>query len=263
MIPKVGNMTDFGNVLKEWRGHRRMSQMDLALNADVSSRHISFLETGRSRPSRDMVLHLADCLQVPKVDVNRLLAMAGFVAHHPILTRDDDNLKPIHDAIDRMIFSHDPYPAIVLDKLWTVLKMNRSATMLFGAAGLTAGTSMLSLMRDLEFVEGLIENWGEVGYHTLSRLRIESAQAGGLPELDEVAAIIASSPAVKDFERPTELPPVIPAIYRAGGQRLSLFSTFTQFGTAEEINLSETKIEMMFPADAATTELLTNLPVSN
>lgn len=193
--------------------------------------------------------------------MNRLLTTAGFASVHPVLPRDDKVLAPLTTAIERMIFAYDPYPALVLDQLWTVVQMNRSASLLFANIGVSKGASILDMVSNLPLVECLIENWGEVGYQTLSRLRIESAEAGGIAKLDAAAKIVASSKAVQAFKPPNLLPPVIPTIYRAGGLRLSLFSTFTQFGTAEEINLSQTKIEMMFPADEATTALLNTLPI--
>lgn len=252
-------MTTFGPLLRAWRNRRRLSQLDLALDANVSARHVSFLETGRARPSQPMVLTLAEALGIPREIRNQLLIAAGFAPVYTAHDRDDAALGPVRDAIRRIIERHDPYPAVVLDRVWRIEAMNRSARTLFGMAGLAEGASLLDQFAQPGLGAALIENWGEVGHHALRRLQNETAAAGGLDELDAAIAVLEADPDVAAFVPEPPLPPVTPTTYRSGAGRLSLFSTFAQFGGAEDIALSDLKIEMMFPADAETKAMLEGL----
>ena len=238
--------------LKHWRHTRRLSQLDLAMAADVSTRHIAFLETGRARPSRDMLLHLSEVLAVPRAARNRLLHLAGFAPLYPALPLDDAAMAPLRAAMDWTITRHAPYPAVIMDGLWRLVALNTPAMRLFAGLGLSPGDSLLHAMRDPEGAPRAIENWAEVGHHTMIRLRTESAAAGGVPALDAAARHLSQDPAIARWQAPTELPAIIPTIYTAPGLRLSLFSTYATFGTAEDIALRDMKIELMFPADAAT-----------
>lgn len=249
-------MRDFAQDVREWRRRRHLSQMQLALVADVSSRHISFLESRRSRPSRAMVLRLAEALGVPRVERNALLAAAGFAPHYPDLDRGDDRLTALRAAMDWTIQRHEPYPAVIMDRLWRIQALNRPAARLFQPLGLGEGASLLDAMAKGATI---IENWGEVGYHLMLRLRAESARAGGIRTLDGAAAALALDPVIAAWSPPEIAPVVLPTIYRAGGMRLSLFSTYAQFGTAEEVTLTDYKIEMMFPADNASRDALAAL----
>ena len=252
-------MQEFGPALKTWRKTRRMSQLDLALAADVSSRHISFLETGRARPSREMILHLSDVLEVPRPRRNDLLVSAGFAELYARTPLDAEGIAPVRAAMDLLIQRHDPYPAIVKDPLWTIVAANRSATFLFGAAGLQVGDSMLDFLCRPGAGPSAIENWGEIGHHIMTRLRNESRAAGGLAALDAAADILARDPQIAGFQVTAPLPPIVSTVYIGGGMRLPLFSTYAQFGGAEDLSLTELNIELMFPADEAAAALLSNL----
>ena len=244
-------MRDFPVALKGWRQSRRLSQLQLALEAEVSARHLAFLETGRARPSRGMVLRLASVLGLPRAAQNGLLTAAGFAPQFPSLPLAAHEMAQVRQAMDWTITRHAPYPAMILDRLWQIVAMNRPAERLFGPAGFQAGSSLLEAMADLRLFAGLIENWEEVGHMTLHRLRAESARAGGVAELDHAAAILAADPRIAGFEPRGSGRAVVPTIYRMNGSRLALFSTYAQFGSAEEVGLSEMKIELMFPADPA------------
>lgn len=246
----------FGAHLKDWRGRRRMSQLDLGLAANVSSRHISFLETGRSRPSQPMVLQLCDCLDVPRSARNILLAAAGFAQAYRRRDLDEQDMALVRAAVDWTLKRHDPYPAMALDRHWTLVDMNRAASMLLRGTGLTKGESLLKLMTDLETLKSMLENWREVAQHMIVRLRTESQHLGGDHILDEAIVKLASVIGEPLSSSPAPLPAVIPARYRAGDMVLSFFSTLAQFGTAEDIALAELKIEMMFPADDASRDFL-------
>lgn len=247
---------NFGSVLKDWRTQRRMSQLDLGLEADVSARHISFLETGRSRPSRAMVLHLCESLAVPRAARNHILNAAGYAPAYRRRELDEADMAQVRAAVDWTLQRHDPYPALALDRHWTIIKANTTAAMLVGSIGLSEGDSLLAAMRDTKRMSSVLENWREVALHMVARLRTESSHLGGDPVLDEAADQLAQDLGSQMPDVAGALPAVIPARYRANGMTLSLFSTLAQFGSAEDIALSELRIELMFPADDATRDML-------
>ncbi len=249
-------MADFGTVLKEWRQIRRMSQMDLAMAAGVSPRHISFLETGRSRPSRGMVIRISEELQVPGAGRNRLLTAAGMAPAYESRGRDDAELQPLREAMRWMLQNHAPYPAMALDRHWQLEAMNGPAEMLLGAVGLRVGDSLLTAMTSNEALRQSLENLEEVERHMLSRLRTELAHFGRDPVLED--AVQSLQGRVGD-QTDGALPAVIPARYLMQGQVLSFFSTISQFGSTGDLAMSELKVEMMFPADEATRQVLVSL----
>ena len=246
--------TTFGAVLKEWRGKRRMSQLDLGLTANVSARHISFLETGRARPSRPMVASLCEALEVPRAARNAVLNAAGFAPAYRRRPLDDAEMAHVRSAVDWMLDRHVPYPAMALDRHWRVVKANGPMRAMLAALGLGEGDSLLDAMLDAGRMQQAIENWEEVARHLIARLRTESAHLGGDAELDRaVASLVATIGPTATAAPDQALSAVIPTRYRAGDACiLSFISTMAQFGTAEDIALSELRIEMMFPADAAT-----------
>ncbi len=242
----------FGTALKDWRSQRRLSQLDLGLNANVSARHISFLETGRAAPSRSMVMNLCETLDVPRSARNTLLSAAGFSPAYRRRNLDETDMAHVSAAVEWMLERHDPYPALALDRHWTIARTNRTAGILLGAAGLAVGDSLLEAMTDTSRMAAVLDNWPEVAQHTIERLRTESTHLGGDHVLDDAADTLSRQLGPALPEPGGVLPAVIPARYRANGMVLSLFSTLAQFGTAEDIALAELKIEMMFPADDAT-----------
>jgi transcriptional regulator with XRE-family HTH domain len=237
----------FAACLKTWRKSRRFSQLQLALEADVSARHIAFLETGRARPSVEMVSRLGDALRLPLAARNQLLTTAGFAVRYPGTRWDGAALAPIREAVDYTLLQHAPYPGLAVDRLWTVLRLNDAAARLFSPLGVEVGTSMLDLLVS-DVLPPLVENWPEVAHHAVQRLRTESAAQGGVDRLDAVAAHLARDAR----EGPAPLRPVVPTVYRLGAQRLSLFATIAQFGTPEDVTLDDVKVELYFPADAET-----------
>lgn len=244
-------MSTFPESLKSWRKARRCSQLDLAMQANVSSRHISFLETGRARPSPEMILRLGDALQLPLAARNQMLTQAGFAARYPARQWEAEEMAPIREATEHTLAGHAPYPAFALDRVWTVVRMNGPAKMLFAPLNVKEGDSMLDLVTS-EALPPLVENWAEVAHHSAQRLRTESAAQGGVAELNRAADALAKTP-------PPDSPatgPVVPTIYRMGPLRLSMFTTIAQFGTPEDLTLDDMKIELFFPADAETAETL-------
>ena len=237
-------MTQFPQTLKTWRKARHFSQLDLALEADISARHISFLETGRARPSRDMIARLGDAMQLPLSTRNQMLTHASFAPRYAAREWNAAEMAPIRAALDHTLRSHVPYPAFAVDRLWNVVKLNEPASKLFGLIGIAEGTSMLEIITT-DVLPTFIENWPEVAHHSAQRLPTESASQGGVPKLDAAANVLDQTPAPSI----PSMGPVISTIYRAGPMRLSLFTTIAQFGTAEDIILDDLKIELFFPAD--------------
>lgn len=247
-------MSDFGPSLRAWRQTRRLSQLDLALEAEVSARHVSFLETGRAQPSRDMIARLGSALHLPLSAQNTLLMNAGFAARFASRDWDHADMAPIRQAIDHVMDRHAPFPAIVLDLVWNIVQMNGPAQTLYGMLGLKPGDSVLSLLLSDDLPK-VVENWAEVAHHTALRLRTESAAQGGIEALDHAAATLAAVP------RPTHASTgtVVPMILRTAQFRLSLFGTIAQFGTPEDATLDALKIELFFPADAQSKTVLEGL----
>ena len=252
---------DFGPALREWRQQRRMSQLDLGLSANVSARHISFLETGRARPSRSMVLQLCEELEIPRAARNRLLTAAGLAPAYAERELSEAQMQPVRDAVEWMLSRHDPYPAFALDRHWTLMKMNQTAQLLLAGMGLSPGDSMLMTLAENAAVQGAIGNLDEVLTHTILRVKTEIAHLGGDEVLEEAVAKLTKLRGDNAVAPEGVQPAFIPTIYKAGGMTLSLFSTFTQFGTAEDIALSELRIEMLFPADDATRSILEGLGI--
>lgn len=247
----------FGTVLKEWRGIRRMSQLDLSNAADVSARHISFLESGRSKPSRPMALHLAETLELPRGERNRMLSAAGFSPMWHQHDLDAEAMAPIQAALQWTLDRHNPYPAVVLDRHWKVVDLNQAASTMFAALGLPERVDFLAQMTQTGGVRDLIDNWSEVGRFMHSRLRTESAALGGDEILDAAIAHLAEDPELVPTDQAFQ--PIVTIDLRLGDALISMFSTIAQFGTAEDLALAEFRIELFFPADEPTRSLLETL----
>ncbi|GAB5482473.1 helix-turn-helix domain-containing protein [Sphingorhabdus sp. EL138] len=245
--------TEFGSILKEWRKLRRFSQLDLSLEADMSARHLSFLESGRSNPSRAMVLRLSEALKLPRGTANQALNAAGFAAIYPSLPDDAPELAPVHQAIATMLDHHDPYPGIAVDRHWNVVRSNKGSQMLLALAGPGQTVNLMEvLIKSAEM--DLIENWDEVAMLSLTRLRTEILELGGDEKLSALMQRVSDLDRVKnaDLASINLNQAVIPTILRVGENRLSLFSTISQFGSVQDTQAGETRIELMFPMDDET-----------
>ncbi len=248
----------FGVLLKDWRAQRRMSQLELGLAANVSARHISFLETGRARPSRPMVLALAETLEMPRAIRNVLLTAAGFAQAYTARSLEDEEMAYVRAAMDWTLERHAPFPGIAFDRYWRIVRMNTVSEVLLESMKLAEGDSLLeAFLSDGPFAESL-ENRDEIARHMVSRLRTESAHLGGDEVLDTAAARLAEAFGEDPGVPEGALPAIIPARYRTDGVVLSFFSTISQFGSTEDIALADLKIELMFPADDFTREALTS-----
>jgi len=255
----------FGDLVRDWRGRRRMTQMDLALEAELSSRHMSFLETGRSRPSREMVLRLAERLEMPLRDRNQLLTAAGFAPVYPERSLDDPALAAGRRAVDLILTGHEPHPALAVDRRWTLLAANGSAMDLMGGIDPTLMAGPVNMLRISLHPAGLaprILNLSEWRAHILERLRHDLA-ASADPALAELLAEISAYPAPPTaVGRPQGADyggVAIPLRLASEAGPLSFIGTTTVFGTPVDVTLSELMLETFFAADDHTARVMSEL----
>ena len=252
-----------GKLLRDWRRRKRMSQLDLALEANVSARHLSFVETGRSNASRELLLTLTACLEVPLRERNALLLAAGFAPVYAETPLADDAMGPVRVALEKILAGHEPYPAVIVDRQWELITANKAAL-----GVLTPGVSPdllappINALRLTFHPEGLaprIQNLAEWSAHLLVRLRREALLSGD-PALvalhDELVAYPGvTEPDTSAVDRAAML--FVPLrLAMPDGSQLSFFSTLATFGTALDITLAEMLIESFFPADEATERTL-------
>jgi transcriptional regulator with XRE-family HTH domain len=251
-----------GDLLRQWRRQRRMSQLDLASDADVSARHLSFVETGRSRPSRELVLHLAEHLDVPLRDRNTLLMAAGFAPTFPETPLDAEEMAPVRDALDKILTSHLPFPAVVVDRHWNLVSANQTALAILsdGVAPDLLGPHANALRVCLH-PNGLaprIVNLHEYGAHLIDRLdRLAAATAD--PEVLSLRDELCRYPGVsagRSGASDTAARLFVPLVLRSDDGELTFFSTIATFGTAHDITVAELAIEAFFPADEPTAAAL-------
>jgi len=246
-------------MLRDWRRRRRMTQLDLALTAGVSTRHLSFVETGRARPSPEMILHLADHLEVPLRERNGMLLAAGYAPAFPTHSLQAPEMGPARDALERVLRGHEPYPALVVDRHWGLVSANRAVALLTAGVASHLLEEPVNVLRLALHPDGLaprIANLGEWRAHLLHRLGRQAVVSGD-PALavlyDELAAYPGGEPAAHDLAA-GEI--ATPLRLRVGDRELTFLSTISTFGTAVDVTLAELAIESFFPADRATAELL-------
>jgi transcriptional regulator with XRE-family HTH domain len=242
-----------GTILKQWRKQRRYSQLQLALELDVSSKHISFIETGKSIPSQPMILMIANFLNLPKREINQALNLAGYAPIYSELSVNDKNLKPVFDAIEQMIESHMPYPAIVLDQNWNVIKANLSAQALLVELGYAGEENLIEALIKDDPKHSKIINWYEVISLLLIRLRQEINLLGSpqiLIALEKKLSTCLSGYSNSDVFNPSQA--VITSKFKLSKGDHSFFSIMAQLGTVQDVAVSEYKVELMFPADEIT-----------
>ncbi|MCG6113606.1 MAG: helix-turn-helix transcriptional regulator [Mesorhizobium sp.] len=254
-----------GMLLREWRQRRRLSQLGLALEADISQRHLSFVESGRAAPSREMVMRLSETLAVPLRQRNHILAAAGFAPVFSARAMDHPRLRPALDAIQLVLKGHEPYPAIAVDRHWNMVASNASiAPLLEGVAEPTLLAPPVNVLRLALHPQGLaphIVNLAEWRAHLIGRLRqqIEATADATLAELERE---LSAYPGARDSARIHHGPATdiaVPLRLRLGDAVLSFISTITIFGTPLDVTLSELAIESFFPADPETAERLREL----
>jgi transcriptional regulator with XRE-family HTH domain len=247
-------------MLREWRCRRRLSQLELALEADVSSRHLSFVETGRSRPSAEMVLHLAERLDVPLRGRNDLLRAAGYAPAYGQRALDAAEMRPVRDAIEQVLSGHEPYPAFVVDWHWDLVSANRAlASLVEGAAAhlLEPPVNVLRLCLHPEGVAPRIINLPQWRAQLLERLRRDTFATGD-PVLNALHAELAAYPNGDPAQPldPTFAEVALPLRVRDGHRELSFISTRTSFGNPLDVTVGELSIESFFPTDERTAEAM-------
>jgi transcriptional regulator with XRE-family HTH domain len=259
----------FGDLLRDWRRRRRMSQLDLALEAEISTRHLSFVESGRAQPSREMVLHLAERLGVPLRERNLLLVAAGFAPLFHARALQDPALGAARRAIDLILKGHEPFPALAIDRHWTMLAANVAVGRLIAGADPSLLLPPVNVLRLSLHPQGLsprIANLAEWRAHLLERLRRQidlCADPVLVDLLQELQAYPGDGSRRMQAVPPTDLAGVVvPLRIVSGAGTLSLLSTTTVFGTPLDITLSELALECFYPADAAAAEVLQRLAAS-
>ncbi|MCX5440669.1 helix-turn-helix domain-containing protein [Streptomyces sp. NBC_00056] len=257
-----------GPLLREWRERRRVSQLELALRADSSARHLSFVETGRSRPSEELVLRLAEHLDVPVRERNALLLAAGYAPRFAETPLDDPSMGALREGLDRLLHGYEPYPALVVDATYTVVAANRGIAMLMEGIPESLMTPPLNAMRLTLHPEGLaprIRNLREWRGHLLAQMERQIAldRSEALRAVyDEVKAYpVAERDGGDDGEEGGEAVPyfALPMVIEHDGQVLSFVSSISTFNTPMDVTVAELAIETFLPADPATAKYLRSL----
>jgi transcriptional regulator with XRE-family HTH domain len=249
----------FPALLKHWRGRRGLSQLDLALAADVSARHVSFLETGRAQPSREMVLRLGAALDVPLRDQNVMLNAAGFAEEYPEPSFEDELTPSINHAIDRMLKQQEPFPMVVVNRRYDILRANRAAQRMvsrFIAEPSALPTNAFHLLFDPRAARRFVVDWERVAHALIARLHRESLARPSERDLAALVRSLFEYPDVPeswrqpDFSVPSE--PTLGLRLRRDAFELAFFTTITAFNAPQNVTLEEVRIESYFPADDAT-----------
>lgn len=255
-----------GLLLRDWRQRRRMSQLDLACAADISTRHLSFVETGRSQPSREMLMRLSERLGVPLRERNAMLLAAGYAPLYKERPLDDPALAAARRALELVLQGHEPYPAIAVDRHWNLVAMNRAAPALLEGAAPWLLEPPVNVLRAALHPEGVaprIVNFAQVRHHLLTRLQQQVDASGDLQlaalheELTRLSAPLV--PVDGAHDGPDYAGVMVPLQLRTAHGTLSFFSTLTVFGSPLDITLSELAVEAFFPADEATAERLSRV----
>jgi transcriptional regulator with XRE-family HTH domain len=248
-----------GVLLRSWRERRRLSQLDLALRAGVSARHVSFIETGRAQPSRAMLDRLGEHLEIPLRDRNQILISAGYAPAYPQNDLDTDAMTQVREALDQLLASHEPYPAVVVDRRWDLVTGNHSALGLLEGVDPQLLTPPINTLRLTLHPGGLasrLVNLAEYREHLLARLR-RLVMTTGDEDLSDLYQELVAYPAPCPPPTPIGNPEIfVPMRLRQNGQELAFFSTITTFGTALDVTLAELVIESFFPADPETSRFL-------
>lgn len=265
-----------GTLIRRWRDRRRLSQMALALDAGISTRHLSFVETGRSRPSPQLLLALAEQLEVPLRDRNALLLAGGYAPRFPEHAIDSPALAEVREALARLLAAHDPYPAFAVDRHWNVVMANPASQRMTALLPPALAQGSVNLFRASLHPDGfaaMTENFDEWGGYLLDQLDRLVAQAA--PQLDGGEGLVALAEEVAGYPNVAALrvrraagtaagspgngvgePLVLPCRMTFGGQRVAMFTTIATLGATRDLTLSELRLELFYPADAASEALL-------
>jgi transcriptional regulator with XRE-family HTH domain len=243
-----------GELLRYWRQERRKSQLDLSMDTGISQRHLSFVESGRSAPSRNFLSSVSDALNIPLRERNVLLLASGFAPQYSEQSMDAEQMAIVTRAIDRMLRQHEPHPALVLDRYWNVIRTNEAAPRFFGSfvdlLKRPKPRNLLDLMFDPAGMRPFVEEWEKVAAGLLQRVRREAVGHVLDAKLQELLKRLREHPGVAAL-KPTLAPqsPVLPIVFRRGNQRFSYFSLITTVGTPQCVTAQELRVECMFPTD--------------
>jgi transcriptional regulator with XRE-family HTH domain len=256
-----GNGEPVGGLLRRWREFRRLSQLELALQAEVSARHLSFVETSRSKPSRDLVLLLCEHLDLPLRERNRVLLAAGYAPAYSDTPLDAPQMAAVRAAVRRVLEAHEPYPAIVVDRGWNLVDANAPVALFregVAPALLEPPANVLVASLHPDGMAPRIVNLGDWRAHLLGRLRRQISLSADreLAQLDERLRALPCEQPVPDVALPGPGDVLVPLRLRHAGRELAFISVIAAFGTALDVNVAELAIESFFPADAETEAFL-------
>ena len=258
--PPSALLSHVGTMVREWRTTRRLSQLELALEANVSPRHLSCVETGKAQPSREMIARLADALGMPLRERNALLVAAGFAPRYRETELASPEMAPIRRAIEFILQHQEPYPAIVTNRHWDILLVNESTRRIFEILrpGGPRHVNMLRQIFDPEDMRSVLRNWEELAIDVLRLLHNQVAMAPSDTKARELPEEVLAYPGVPEAWRTREIgstpQPLLHTVFGNGDLELRFFSTITTFGTPHDVTLDELRIECCFPADEATAE---------
>ena len=255
--------TEFTDGLRHWRRLRKMTQLELALAADVSQRHVSWLETGRSQPSRDMVLRLSEAMSVPLRERNQILKAAGFASIYAENRLDEPAMSSVHRVLRDILYHHNPYPAFVLDRCWNIQMLNAAANWLFSQAGdpeqmwANVGDNgeknMALLTVHPAGLRNFISNWQLVIGPFMQRLKREAVEAVDSALMDRYRQL-EQFVDTQDLQSTETLLPILPLQMTLGEVQLSMCSVISAFGTTQDITARELRIETFYPTDCVSSE---------
>ena len=256
------DVAPLGEQLREWRARRRMSQMDLALDSEISTRHLSFIETGRSRPSAAMIERIAECLEVPHRARNALLLAAGYAPEYPERPLDSEELAAMRAIVEHVLTGHEPYPALAVDRHWNMVAANAAVAILTEQVSPKLLEPPVNVLRVALHPDGLapqIVNFGEWHAHLLHRLdrQVEASADPQLAALREELAGYDRQANDNDLSLANSI--AVPLVLDTVVGRIAFVSTVTIFGTPVDVTLSELAIEAFYPADRESADLLRGL----
>jgi transcriptional regulator with XRE-family HTH domain len=243
-----------GELLRYWRQERGKSQLGLSMDTGISQRHLSFVESGRSAPSRDFLSIVSDALNIPLRERNVLLLASGFAPQYSEQSLDAEQMATVTGAIDRMLQQHEPHPALVLDRHWNVVRTNEAAPRFFSSfvdlEMRPKPRNLLDLMLDPAGMRPFVEDWERVAAGLLQRVRREAVGQVVDAALQELLKRLHKHPGIEGLKPPlAPQSPVLPVTFRRGNQRFSYFSLITTVGTPQCITAQELRVECMFPTD--------------
>ena len=264
--------TDFTKGLRHWRRIRKMTQLELALAADVSQRHVSWLETGRSQPSRDMVVRLSEALNVPLRERNQILNAAGFANIYTESRLDEPSMASVHRVLSDILDHHDPYPAFVLDRCWNIQMLNKSANWLFSLTGdpqqmwadvVDCGEKNMALLTvHPHGLRKFITNWDLVIGPFMQRLKreaIDTADNALMERYQQLEQFVE----IPELQTAETVLPMLPLQIKLGEIELSMCSVISAFGTTQDITARELRIETFYPADSTSGDFLKSFQRAN